>query len=322
MCNKHQIITKSTAKEFLPKRPDTAHKYDFGHILVIAGSKQYTGAPILAAEAALSAGSGLVSLAVPDIIYNSVVSRIRPEIIVISLPSTQQGGISSKALDLIVEYIDKRKVNIICLGCGIGKEEGTKIFLNNLLKILFSPYTQLSVEPNVLIDADGFMLLEVENKIIKNLKTQNKKVILTPHIGEYKNLLKINSEEWQKKQKNFDFCSEVEEFAKLNNVIFVLKSAITTISDGEYIFKTNTPNSALAKGGSGDVLAGIISGLVQQIKLYNKTVLDYPPLLKAAVLGVYLQQESAKLGKQLKTEFCFTPKDVIKLLPETFKDLI
>ncbi|MEM4368026.1 MAG: NAD(P)H-hydrate dehydratase [Candidatus Anstonellales archaeon] len=321
MCNKHQIITKNIAKEFLPKRPDTSHKYDFGHVLVIGGSKQYTGAPILAAEAALRVGSGLVSLAVPESIYNLTIPRVSPEVIVVSAPSTNKGGISATAIDDLIEYIDKKKVNTICLGCGLGREEETRIFVNNFLRILLSSHTKLSVEVDILIDADGFMLLEVEGKIIKTLKTQQKRVILTPHTGEFKNLLKLDNEEWQKKQKSFDFCSTVEEFARINNVILVLKSALTTISDGENIFKTTTPNSALAKGGSGDVLAGIISGLMYQVKMYNKTIINYPPTLKSAVLGVYLQQETAKLGRQLKTEFCFTPKDILEILPSVIKEL-
>lgn len=320
MCNKHQIITKNIAKEFLPKRPDTSHKYDFGHVLVIGGSKQYTGAPILAAEAALVVGSGLVSLAVPSSIYEFTVSRIRPEIIVLSLPSTQNGTVSLKSVDVVVEYIEKKKVSTLCLGCGLGREDETGYFVNGLLKILFSPHTKFN-EVDILIDADAFSLLEVDNKTIKIFKNQQKRVVLTPHTGEYKNLLKIKDEEWNKVQKNFDFCSEAEEFAKLNNVVLVLKSAITTISDGEYIFKTTTPNSALAKGGSGDVLAGIISGLMYQVKMYNKTIINYPPTLKSAVLGVYLQQETAKLGRQLKTEFCFTPKDILEILPSVIKEL-
>ncbi|MCS7151236.1 MAG: NAD(P)H-hydrate dehydratase [Endomicrobia bacterium] len=321
MCNKHQIISENIAKEFLPKRPDTGHKYDFGHILVIGGSKQYTGAPILAAEAALVVGSGIVSLAVPESIYAFTVVRVKPEIIVFSLPATSNGCISSIALDSLIEYIQKRNVDTICLGCGLSRDEDTKIFVNNFLKIIFSSYVKLNKEVNIIIDADGFNLLEVENGIIKNLKNQEWRVILTPHTGEYKNLLKIDTEEWQKKLKNFDFCKEVEEFAKINKIVLVLKSAITTISDGEYVFKTNTPNSALAKGGSGDVLAGIIAGLVHQVKNYNKTVINYRPALKSAVLGVYLHQRTAGIGQQQKTSFCFTSSDIITFLHFAISEL-
>ncbi|MEN3014052.1 MAG: NAD(P)H-hydrate dehydratase [Endomicrobiia bacterium] len=321
MCNTHQIITKSIAKEFLPKRPDISHKYNFGHVLVVGGSKQYIGAPILAAEAALVVGSGLVSLAVPESIYNIVALKVPHEVITTSLPSTLQGGISSQAVDVVVEYIQKKKVTTLCIGCGLAKEDETKNFVNNLLKILLSYYTDIKNQISILIDADGFSLLETDGYFIKSLKNSKKEVILTPHTGEYKQLLKIKEEDWQKKLKNFDFCDEVKEFAKENNAVLVLKSAITTISDGEYIFKTNTPNSALAKGGSGDVLAGMIAGLIYQVKNYNKTVVNYEPALKSAVLGVYLHQQAAQSGRQKKTEFCFCPQDIIKSLPEVFKKL-
>ncbi|MCS7231347.1 MAG: NAD(P)H-hydrate dehydratase [Elusimicrobiota bacterium] len=321
MCNKHQLITKNIAKEFLPKRPDVAHKYDFGHILVIGGSKQYIGAPILAAEAALVVGSGLVSLAVPESIYNIVASKVRPEIILLSVPATLNGSISSKAVEVVLEYIEKRKVNTICLGCGLSREEDTGIFVNSLLKILLSSHTKLAGKINILVDADGFNLLEVEGKVINPLKNSKIRIVLTPHTGEYKNLFKIDDVEWQKKLYNFDFCDEVKEFAKINNIVLVLKSAITTISDGEVIFKTNTPNSALAKGGSGDVLAGIISGLIYQVEKYNKTLLNYSSVIKSAVLGVYIHQQTAELIRPQKTEFCFTPKDIIETIHLVLKEL-
>jgi len=320
MCNKHQIITKNIAKDFLPKRPQTIHKYELGHVLVIAGSKNYTGAAVLSAESCLYTGCGLVSLAVPKNIYEITTSRITPEVIVFSLPSTPQGFISEKAVDDILEYIQKRKVNTICLGCGLGRDEQTKIFVNNLLKILSYPQTKFPSEISILVDADGFNLLEVENKKIKSLKNSKKNVILTPHTGEYKNLLDITEEELKNLQT--DPCVEVQNFAKDNNVVLVLKSYNTTISDGGYIFRLNQPNSALAKGGSGDVLAGIISGLIYQVKNYNKTLIEYNYLLKSAVLGVYLHSQSGLIGRKQKTEFCFTPKDILDFLPEVFKELL
>ncbi len=322
MCNKHQVITKNIIKEFLPKRPSLSHKYDFGHTLIIGGCLNYTGAPILAAEAALKVGSGLVSLAIPDRIYNIVASKISPEIIVKPFSSTQDGFISSKALEEVLDYLIKRRVNTICLGCGIGKQEETKLFVNNFLKFVLSPHTSFPKEIDILVDADGFSLLEMDRRLIKSLKNKTQNVILTPHTGEYKNLLKISDSEWEKLTKNFDFCKEAQDFAKINNVVLVLKSAYTTISDGEYIFKTNTPNSALAKGGSGDVLAGLIAGLVYQVKNYNKTLVNYNYLLKSAILAVYLHQQAAIIGRTQKTDFCFTPTDIIDYLPDVFKELI
>jgi len=320
MCNKHQIITKNVAKDFLPKRPQDSHKYNFAHTLVIAGSKNYTGAAVLAAEGCLSVGCGLISLAVPESIYEITVSRIKPEIIVVSLPAEEHGSISDKAVDEVLEYIQKRKVETICLGCGLGREEETKIFVNNLLKILVSPQSSFPKDISIIIDADGFNLLEIEDKKIKVLKNSSKKVILTPHTGEFKNLFNLNDEEFKKLQ--LEPCMFVQEFAKNNNSVLVLKSSNITISDGEHIFKLNQPNSALAKGGSGDVLAGIIAGLVYQVKTYNKTLVEYNYLLKSSVLGVYLHSQAAFLGRQQKTEFCFTPTDIIQYLPEVFKELI
>ncbi len=321
MCNKHQVISKNIAADFLPKRPDVSHKYNFGHVLIVGGCKYYPGAPVLAAEAALRVGSGLVSLAVPECIYDAVVPRISCEVVIKPLSYTSNGSISIKAIDELLDYIVKRKVNTICIGCGLGREEETKTFLNSFLKIILSYHSNLPKEIDIIIDADGFNLLETEGKVIKVFKNKTQNVILTPHTGEYKNLLKIPDEEFEKLTKNSDYCKESEEFAKINNVVLVLKSSVVTISDGEYIFKTNTPNSALAKGGSGDVLAGIIAGVVHQVKNYNKTVINYSHLIKAAVLGVYLHQQSAIIGKLKKTEFCFKPTDIFEFLSEVIKEI-
>ncbi|MFN3550663.1 MAG: NAD(P)H-hydrate dehydratase [Endomicrobiia bacterium] len=328
MCNKHQIITKNIAKEFLPKRPDIAHKYDFGHILIIAGSKYYPGAPVLATIGCLVSGCGVVSLAVPENVYPYVVAKTNPEVIVFSLPCTKEGTVGLGSLEIIIDYINTKKVNTVCVGCGLGINEETKSFVNNLIKILTSSYSNVSKELSVVIDADGFSLLEVVNKKIKSLPNKtsnlvNKNIILTPHLGEYKKLLNIQDEKFKKLKdvRDFDFCQEVQEFAKINNLVLILKSAITTISDGEYIFKTNTPNSALAKAGSGDVLAGLIAGLIHQIKLYNTTLVKYQPLLKSAVLAVYLQQRSAEIAKDKKTEFCFLPTDIKEFIQEVFKEI-
>ncbi len=327
MCNIHQIITKNIAKEFLPRRPDIAHKYDFGHILIIAGSKHYTGAAILATIGALVSGCGVISLAVPENIYPYLISRVDPEIIVLSLPSTKEGTFAISSLDIIINYIDTKKVNTICIGCGISTNQETKIFVNNLVKILTSSYSNIAKEISILIDADGFSLLEIEGKKIKSIHPNNsseKSIILTPHMGEYKKLLNIQNEKWNKKPssiRDFDFCQEVQEFAKINNLVLVLKSAITIISDGEYVFKTNTPNSALAKAGSGDILAGLISGLIYQVKLYNKTLINYSALLKSAVLAVYLQQTSAELSKQIKTEFTIKPSELTNFIAEVIKEI-
>ncbi len=317
MCNKHKILTTNMVSEFLPKRDDYANKYDFGHTLIIAGSKSYTGAPVMAVLGCLSVGCGIVSLCVPESIYALTVPRVPPETIVFAVASTPNGSIAVKSVEVVIEYIINRKVTTICIGCGLGTEDETKLFVNNLLNLIYNPHSKISEKKIfTVIDADGINLLDIEDKQITSLKSQHYQVILTPHLGEYSRLVKLTSVD-----KNFDYCSEILQFSKINKLVTVLKGPITIISDGEHIFHAGSPNSALAKGGSGDVLSGIISGLVFQIEKYNNTLVKYHTVLKSALLSVYLHSKSASVAEKEKTKFSVLATDIVKYIPEVIKKL-
>lgn len=266
MCNQHKIINKNLASECLPKRDDCSNKYTFGHTLIIGGSRKYFGAPILAVKGSFATGAGMVSLCVPKSIYETVVKLTPLETIVFPVEETTDGTFSPKSIEQILDYISNKKVTTLCIGCGMDRNEETKQFVNNLLELIYNP-NSIFQSKNIysIIDADAVVMLKIENKKIVPLKETKKQVILTPHIGEYCKLTGKNKEILKENP-----CVEISNFCNLNNIITILKDSITTISDGEHIFKTNTPNSSLAKAGSGDVLAGMLAGFVYQIDNFNK----------------------------------------------------
>ncbi len=317
MCNLHKIITKNLASECIPKRDKMGNKYNFGHVLIIGGSKNYLGAAILATKASFSVGAGVVSLCVPENIYEITSTRVPIETIIFSAPATKSGTLSLKSVELIIDYITKRKVNTLCIGCGMGIDEETKQLVNNLLELIYNPNSRIKGQ-NIytIIDADAINMLEVEDKKISSLKKQDHRVILTPHTGEYCRKMNLEKEKFLE-----NLCEEILTFSKKNNVVTILKDAVTTISDGEHIFKTNSPNSVLAKAGSGDVLAGIIAGLVYQVEQFNKNNTKFVPSLKSGLLSVFLHSQSGEKGTKEKTEFSITASDLLKYIPEVLKDI-
>ncbi len=318
MCEHHKLLTKNVVSEFLPRRDDKGNKYDFGHVLIIAGSKNYPGAPLLASLGALYSGAGLVSLCVPESIYPVVCSRAVLELIIFPLPETSSGTISVKAIDVILDYISKRKVNTICLGCGLGINNETKQFVNNFIKLIYNPYSKF-YEKNLflVLDADGINLLDVKDRKIIGLQ-QEYKVVLTPHLGEYSRLVEKSF-----KNKDVDLCTEIMSFSRENKVILVLKGAETRITDGDHIFVNNLPNSGLAKGGSGDILSGLIAGFVYQIEKFSPAVQwkNFSSLLKSALLSVYLHSRAGEICSKEKTVFSYKVSDILEYLPEVIKEL-
>ncbi|MFQ3675201.1 MAG: NAD(P)H-hydrate dehydratase, partial [Endomicrobiia bacterium] len=281
------------------------------------GSKNYTGAPMLAVKGSFSVGAGIVSLCVPENIYELTVMRAPLETIIFSSPTTNRGTFSLKTVELIIDYILKHKVTTLCIGCGMGIDDETKQLVNNLLELIYNPNSRIKGQ-NIytIIDADGINLLNVENKKILSLKEPNYRVILTPHTGEYCRMTNVEKEKLIQ-----DPCEEVKIFSQKNKVVTILKDAITTISDGEHIFKTNTPNSVLAKAGSGDVLAGMVAGLVYQIEQYNKHNPKFCPGTKSALLATYLHSQSGEKGAKEKTEFSFVSSDLLKYVSEVIKEI-
>ena len=271
-------------KKLLKKlsRESNTHKGDYGHVLVIAGNLGFGGAALLAAKASLKSGAGLVTLATRSAHLQAALSYC-PEVMTKQVDTGQT----------LENYLDLP--SIICLGPGLGKNYWSEQMMFKSIERAYKNNTPM------VIDADGLNLLP---KFIKKLKLP-KRIILTPHLGEAARLLNTSIENVLKNKK-----LAAKKISKKYNATVVLKSHETLICKNENLFICTKGNPGMATAGMGDVLSGIISGLIAQ-KLN---------LIDAACLGVELHAQTGDLYSQLYNQQSLMPSDIIDLLPSVFNE--
>jgi NAD(P)H-hydrate epimerase len=245
---KEIILEEVLIREKLKARNKYSHKGDFGRVLLIAGSKGFTGAAYIAPEAAVKCGAGLVTLGCPEAIQPTLSSKL-VEAMTISIEEDE------KLKETIV------KANAIAIGPGLGNNEKTLELLKYLLKNSVCP---------VVIDADAINVLEGNLSLLKN---KNCKVILTPHHGEMSRITELSTEYILQHR-----LEAAKDFAKEYEVTLLLKGYNTVITDGNYTFVNPTGSSTMASGGMGDCLTGIITAFLGQ---------KYSPI-EAAAIGAYI----------------------------------
>ncbi|MCM8787522.1 MAG: NAD(P)H-hydrate dehydratase [Candidatus Omnitrophica bacterium] len=273
------------------KRKSDTHKGDYGYVFVLGGSVGLTGAVCLCAQAALRIGAGLVRVGVPKSLNNIFEIKLTE---VMSLPLEEEMGyLSIKAFDQIKDFV--KEVDVIALGCGAGRYLSVqKLFLKLLTEI----------DKPIVLDADGINALVDNLEILKKRKSKN--LVLTPHLGEFSRLLKLDTEKIKQKRKEL-----VKDFSFRYNLVLVLKGNRSLVSNGKEIFENKTGNPGMATAGTGDVLTGIISGLIAQgLNIF-----------KAAKLGVYLHGLAGDLAAKEKTQSCLIASDIIEHLPVAIKSV-
>jgi len=247
-----------------------------------------TGAIALAGMAALRAGAGLVRLAVPDVCL-PVVAGLEPSYMTVGLPSDRGGRIRLDARQQLYTVLSNGTG--IGLGPGLGRSLGLDVLVAEVFQKLPQP---------LVVDADGLNALATRPGL---LHVHEGPRILTPHPGEFARLTGrkgLNSEERR---------PAAVEFAFRNGVIVVLKGYQTVVTDGTTIYVNQTGNPGMATGGTGDVLTGLIVGLVCR---------GLSPL-EAAILGVYLHGLAGDLAAEKLTQESLTARDLIDFMPEAFK---
>ncbi|WP_298535443.1 NAD(P)H-hydrate dehydratase [uncultured Algibacter sp.] len=275
LIGKHEILPN-----YVP-RDKFSHKGDNGHVLIIGGSYGKIGAVTLASKGALSVGSGLVSAYVPKCGYIPLQASF-PEAMVIT----------SEDDDLIRSISFDIKPTVISIGVGLGTHTKTVSVFKSFLKSNKTP---------LVVDADGINILSKDKNLLKLLPEQT---ILTPHPKELERLIGV----WE---NDFEKLEKVKALSKKHNIIIVIKGAhSTTVFDGKLYINT-TGNPGLATAGSGDVLTGIITGLIAQ---------GYNPLV-AAIFGVYLHGKSADIAVEDCGYQSLIASHVIEYLGAAFLDL-
>ncbi|HEX9333068.1 MAG TPA: NAD(P)H-hydrate dehydratase [Anaerolineales bacterium] len=315
---KVEVADEESISALLPERPLDSHKGTFGTVLIAAGSINYTGAVILAGEAAYRVGAGLVTLAVPAPLHGTLAGRF-PEATWVLLPH-EMGVISRDASEVFAKNIER--ATTILIGPGFGTEDTTKEFIENLLKgkanqkkattrIGFVRQESEKKEetssqlPPMIFDADGLKLLA---KIPDWHKLLPAPVILTPHPGEMSVLTGLSKEEIQANRQEI-----ASKYAKEWGHVVILKGAFTVIAspDGRTtIIPVASP--ALARAGTGDVLAGIIVGLrAQGLDAFD-----------AAVAGAWIHaQAGLSAADDLGTTASVLAGDVLDSVSDVLSDL-
>ena len=277
----------------LSRRKIDSHKGDFGRVLIIGGSRGMIGAPALAASGALRAGAGLVKMALPKSIQLAS-AALEPCATSLALPDSAAGSFSASAIAKITAAAKDH--NVLAVGPGLDKSSALVKLLGAVIALKNKP---------VVIDADGLNNL---CQIKDWPKKARARLVLTPHPGEAKRLwasLKKKSA-WPKKRPDAALA-----LAKSYGQIVVLKGAGTVVTDGARVYVNKTGNPGMATGGTGDVLTGVIAGLIGQ-------GLD---LFEAAVLGVYLHGRAGDLAAEMVGQVSLTAGDLLDVLPDAFRQI-
>lgn len=284
-----------TVAELLPKRNANSNKGTFGKTLLICGSRNMVGCCVLATLGALRSGVGIVKLAFPDCLYNSLTTRLT-ENLFIPLKTDEDGFISRNSISDILTAAEL--CDTVAVGCGLGTGEGVKSLLQELV---------LNCDKPLIIDADGLNSLSHSLELLRERKGET---LLTPHPAEMARLFKTNVVEIEKNREK-----AVTDFSRKYNVNILLKGHETLICNKnvDTIYINKTGNTGLSKGGSGDLLTGIIAGLSPQLK---------GDLFTSAAVGAFIHGFTADLLKEELTEYSMLPSDCATALPRAFSEIL
>ena len=280
-CNR---LTHDDVLRVLPDRDPHSHKGSFGKILLLCGSRGFTGAAALAAMGALRSGAGLVYLGVPDCIYDIEAVKLTEPVV---LPLHDDGKtLSEKAIPQILELLPK--MDAVLIGCGLGQSHGVLTVVKTVLESYHGP---------VVLDADGINVLSAHRDILRG---RTNPTILTPHAVEFQ---RIGG------QLDSGRVAGAVSLARDLGCIVLLKGHDTVITDGKVCYINPTGNPGMAVGGSGDVLAGIIVSLLGQ----------GIGAMEAAACGAWLHGAAGDICAAEIGQYGMLPTDMLQVLPRLMK---
>ncbi len=304
-----ELIDEQASKTFVSETADAAEwlerasfsddsfKNKRGHTLVIAGSREYSGAAVLAANASMRSGAGLVTLAVPKGCQRLAAPRLLPEVILRGVAETDGGTIAEAAFDELVKVL--ATADSVLIGCGLAKDESTAAFIRKAVEHRKQP---------LVLDADG--LNQIAPIEFKN-SPEAPALILTPHEGEFLRLLGTSD-----KAAVADRISAVRDMAVKRGVIVVLKGERVLIGspDGRVVINP-TGNSGVGKAGNGDTLSGIIAGITAQGARFGMEPFE------TVVSAVFIAGMAADVAEEWYGKRVMTASDVRECLTASFDRL-
>ncbi len=285
-------IDIESVKNIIPKKSPISHKGVFGRLLTICGSETMPGACIMAVEAVLKSGVGIVQAAVPKSLMPVIATR-NPEVMLIPLETDENGFITADNLDKLLHLAEQSTA--VLIGCGLGVTDDTKKLVKELIGKL---------KTKIILDADGINCIAGSIDIIKQSLSE---IIVTPHPAEMGRLCLRTTGEVQ-----FNRLDAVFKLLEGNdNLTVALKGAGTLVAKGKKVYVNTTGNVGMAKGGSGDVLAGITASLTAQ-------GID---VLKATKMAVFVHGLAGDKAAEILSMQSMTATDIIKNLPTVFKEI-
>jgi len=281
------VIRPADLLQKLQRQP-AAHKGGFGHVLVLAGSTGFAGAACLAARAALKSGAGLVTLGVPRSLLPIVATKLT-SCMTHPFREVPGGALALGALPEIVAFA--QRCNVVAIGPGIGRHRSTEKLVHALIRSLDKP---------LVLDADGVNALEAQADVLADARGP---LVLTPHPGEMARLTGLTTRDIQARR-----AEVATEFAARYSIVVALKGHRTVVSDGRETYANETGNPGMASGGTGDVLTGMVAGLLAQ------GLEPFP----ATCLGVYLHGLAGDLAALQVGEHALNATALLRHLGKAF----
>lgn len=284
------LVTAREVSPLIGPRPPAANKGSFGHVLVIGGSVGKAGAAAMAGMAALRAGAGLSTVATPRAVLPTV-AGFHPEVMTEPLEETEAGGISLRALENMDRLVEAKTV--LAIGPGISRNPETAEFVRTVVKKYRTP---------IVLDADGLNAFEGN---AAQLNGKGRSLVITPHPGEMARLAGSTVPAVQR-----DRLTVARTFAREHEVIVVLKGHRTLIAqpDGT-VWVNTTGNPGMATGGTGDILTGIVAGLIAQ---------NPDRVMEAVIAAVHLHGLAGDVACESMGEHSVVATDLVKALPQAF----
>jgi len=271
-------------------RPAHVDKREFGHVFIVGGSAFMPGALLMSVQAAVRSGVGLITAFAPASIAAALSAQV-PEAIWVPWPETSNGTLSPRALPLLMERLDQ--ASAVLVGPGLGHDRNTELLAQEIATNVSLP---------VVFDADGLRARVVE--VAQKRKSSFGEVVITPHMGEFMRVAKIPEP---------DYSSEtLLAFSRIYRVITVLKGPNTRICDGASVIYNTTGGPVLSRGGSGDLLAGLIAGMVAQSDC---------DVFTAAARGVMLHGLAAQHLARTKGQIMVNTSQLLDYLPDVLRSL-
>jgi len=282
-----KLYEEKDVKKLLGKRSNNSDKGDFGYISIIGGSVEYSGSVKLASMglSALLAGCGVSRICVPEPIAIGLIPYILESTI---FPMPSKDGKIRFDKEYILSAIDKTKALLVGIGWGSSPE------YSKIIKWLIRNYNK-----PIIFDADGINTLAKMD--LKELRNYSNKIIITPHIKEFSRISKIREKDIMN-----DPIKKVKDFAKKNNMLVLLKGPTTIISDGDKVLLVNKGVPGMATAGSGDILSGILVGLLG----YNKAD------IKTLAAGAYINGYAGEIAQSKSNSFSMVARNTVKCIPD------